>query len=769
MGWMVDVVRSRPGFTPTEASQIAHELYGIRSQATELPSDRDQNFKLQDGAGTAYILKIANGQEERANLDFENGMMRHLAEKAGGIVCPRVVGEGVTEYGGYWVRLITFLPGRTAITTTPHTSELLRDIGYKMGRLDSLLQDFTHPAMHRELHWDMKQGLAVTGRVIGFIADPDQRALAERARQQFAEQVSPHLAELRQSVIHNDGNTHNLLVENQRVSGIIDFGDAVYTCTVFEVAVAATYAMLDKPAPLAVAAQVVAGYQAAYPLTELELDLLPSLMGMRLCTSVCLSAWQKTLEPDNAYLTVSEAPAWAALATWLAIPLELAQSIFHLAARGAETRHTTHYAPRTTPNILALRRKHLAANLSVSYDEPLKMVRGRGQWLYDESGRAFLDCVNNVCHVGHSHPQVVAAGQRQMAILNTNTRYLHDNLVEYARRLADLLPDPLEVCFFVCSGSEANELAIRLARAHTGRDDLIVLDGAYHGNTNLLIDLSPYKHDGPGGRGTPAYVHKAVMPDPYRGVYKGYQTGKRYARHIRAILAANPERVAGFLCESVLGCGGQVVLPDDYLKLAFGQVREAGGVCIADEVQVGFGRVGSHFWGFETQGVVPDIVTMGKPMGNGHPLAAVVTTRAIADSFANGMEYFNTFGGNPVSCAMGLAVLDVIEQEGLQANAEAVGAYLLAGFRGLMAKHALIGDVRGVGLFVGVELVRDRVGLVPAGEEARFIANQMRQRGILISTDGPFHNVLKLKPPLVFSQADADLVITHLDEVLASL
>ncbi len=381
-------------------------------------------------------------------------------------------------------------------------------------------------------------------------------------------------------------------------------------------------------------------------------------------------------------------------------------------------------SPPDKAALLAGRAAHLGPSLSISYQKPLQIVRGWQQYLYDENGRAYLDVVNNVCHVGHSHPHVVKALAQQAAVLNTNTRYLHPNIVRFAERLLATFPvqpgsDPLEVCFFVCSGSEANELALRLARTYTGQEDMIAVDGAYHGNTAALIDISPYKHDGPGGSGAPPHVHTVRMPDPYRGAYKGYgsQAGAQYARHVQQAAAGVQEQgrgVAAFICESLLGCGGQIVLPDGYLQEAFRHVRDAGGVCIADEVQVGFGRVGSHFWGFETQGVVPDIVTMGKPIGNGHPLAAVVTTRAIADAFANGMEYFNTFGGNPVSCAVGSAVLDVIEDEGLQENARRTGARLQEGLARLMDRHPLIGDVRGLGLFIGVELVHDRQTLEPA-------------------------------------------------------
>ncbi len=398
-------------------------------------------------------------------------------------------------------------------------------------------------------------------------------------------------------------------------------------------------------------------------------------------------------------------------------------------------------------------------------------MRGCGAYLYDEDGRAYLDTVNNVAHVGHNHPRVVRAGQAQMAVLNTNTRYLHEHVARYAERLCATLPQPLSVCYFVCSGSEANELALRLARAFTGRRDLIVVDAAYHGNTGGLIEISPYKHAGPGGSGAPPHVHVVPMPDTYRGAHRrdDPRAGEKYAEAVReavAQAAAGGRGAAAFIAESIQSCGGQIVLPDGYLTAAYHHVRQAGGVCIADEVQVGFGRVGTHFWAFETQGVVPDIVTLGKPMGNGHPLAAVVTTPEIAAAFDNGMEYFNTFGGNPVSCAVGLAVLDVITDEQLQANALRVGGYLLEQMLRLMDRHALIGDVRGLGLFIGVELVLDRATLAPAGAEAGRIVNRMREHGVLMSTDGPFYNVLKIKPPLVFSQADADLLVRTLDQVL---
>ena len=423
---------------------------------------------------------------------------------------------------------------------------------------------------------------------------------------------------------------------------------------------------------------------------------------------------------------------------------------------------------------LAERRRHLGRNLSVAYREPLRIVRGWMQYLFDDEGRRYLDAYNNVPHVGHCHPAVVRAGQAQMAVLSTNTRYLSDVVNEYARRLAATLPEPLEACYLLSSASEANELALRLARAHTGRRDMVVLEAAYHGNTTALIDLSPYKHAGPGGAGAPDWVHVAPLPDVYRGEFRGNDpaNGEKYAAAVerivgRAAVAGHP--IAGFIAETCPSVGGQIMLPSGYLGRVYEAVRAAGGVCIADEVQTGLGRVGTHFWAFEAHDVVPDIVVMGKPLGNGHPLAAVVTTREIAASFDNGMEFFSTFGGNTVSCAVGLAVLDVMRGEDLQAHALRVGDRLLAGLRAFTARHAIVGDIRGSGLFLGIELVRNRETLEPAGSEAAFVADRMRQRGILLGTDGPHHNVIKVRPPMPFSEDDADLLLAALDEVLGDI
>jgi 4-aminobutyrate aminotransferase-like enzyme/Ser/Thr protein kinase RdoA (MazF antagonist) len=426
--------------------------------------------------------------------------------------------------------------------------------------------------------------------------------------------------------------------------------------------------------------------------------------------------------------------------------------------------------PESTDDLLRRRHDLLGPSLSTSYRHKLAIVRGTGARLIDAGGRSYIDCVNNVCHVGHSHPHVVEALALQAARLNTNTRYLHRSILDYADRLGGLFPDPLSVVYFVNSGSEANELAMRLARTATGRFDMVTLDWGYHGNTNDVIELSPYKFNRKGGTGKVPHIQIADLPDPYRGRFGSDAVA--YAASvqdcIQAALQHDQRGPAAFISESISGCGGQVFFPDGYLQAAYAHAREAGALCIADEVQVGFGRVGDAMWAFEQQGVVPDIVTLGKPIGNGHPLGAVVTTPAIAAAFNNGMEYFNTFGGNPVSCEVGMAVLDVIEQEGLQEHARVTGDHFLAGLRRLQARHPAIGDVRGRGLFLGIDLVVDRATKEPATELAGHVANTLRDRGVLVSTDGPHDNVMKIKPPIPFSAADADVVCTELDAALGN-
>ena len=784
-------VREKPDFSVDDAVGIALQHFEIQGAATVLPGERDQNFKISGALGN-YVLKIAHPNVSHSILEMENSAIRLAGEREPAnrefLAVPTLVrsrtGEsivGLTDANSrdFFVRCLSYLPGQPLANVGPHSPALLELIGRLLGELDlrlEVLED--NSAAKREMKWDLKNALQIVTQSVSTIEDLTRRSLLNRFVENYL-QIEPTVHSLRQSVIHNDANDYNILVHRDELSGnstigLIDFGDMVYSTTIHDLAICGAYIMLDKPDPVAAAASLVAGYHQSIQLGDAELTALFPLMCMRLCQSVCIAANQQLLEPSNAYLGVSEQPAWNALKRLAEIDPAEVRSQFTQTCRGADFLFAVPDDGIKSPEIEVLRQKHLAPSLSLSYEKPLHIVRGKGQYLYDADGKQYLDCVNNVCHVGHCRVEVVQAAIDQMSRLNTNTRYLHENIVRYAERLTATLPDPLDVCFFVNSGSEANDLALRLARAYCGHHDVIVIDHAYHGHLSSLIELSPYKFNRRGGSGCPNHTHVVPIPDGFRGPfrYDDPDYGRSYALQAKTVIErakSNDRKIAAFFAESLLGCGGQIPLPDNYLGHVYGSVREAGGVCIADEVQVGFGRVGTHFWGFQQQHVVPDIVTMGKPIGNGHPLAAVVTSREIAEAFDSGMEYFNTFGGNPVSCAVGMAVLDVIENEHLQEQALDLGSWLLERLGQIKAEFDCVGDVRGSGLFLGIELIQDQDRLTPAADLARSVVERMKRKQILLSTDGPFENVIKFKPPMVFNRDDGERLLTTLQNSLKEL
>ena len=757
---MTQVRFQAPTLTLVDAARVARDSYGLAGATIEpLPSERDQNFHVITDGPESFVLKISHRDESRESVELQERVLTHLRARVPELLMPRVVptltGETLTTIAvnddQHLMRMVTFVPGQMWAAVSSRTDSLLRSLGRALALVDAALADFPATGAFGDLKWDLTQA--------GWIRDyfqylPLERVeLVERLFERYETDAAPRLGSLPSGLLYNDANDHNVLVAGGRVVSLIDFGDMVHGPRVCDLAIGIAYAIMGASSPLESAVQVVSGYHEATPLTEAELEVLFPLICARLCVSVTNSAYQRHVAPDNSYLQISDQPAWALLDALEHIPPREAVDAFRSACG---------LTPRLADEaILAARQSRLGPNLSLAYRTPLHIVRGLMQYLYDAAGREYIDAVNNVAHVGHCHPRVVRAGQEQMSLLNTNTRYLHSHIVRYAERLCATLPEPLRVCYFVNSGSEACDLALRLARTHTGSRATVVIDGAYHGNSSELVRISPYKYDGPGGAGQPEYVRKVATPDTYRG-WNG-PTGVREA--IEDLTQMGHSRPV-FIAESLLGSCGQFVLPPGFLDEAFRETRAAGGVCIADEVQVGFGRVGTHFWGFETQDVVPDIVVMGKPMGNGHPIGAVVTTPDIAASFNNGMEYFSTFGGNPVSCAIGLAVLDVIEDEGLQEKALHVGEHLRQGFKELASHYAIIGDVRGLGLFIGVELVCDRTTLAPAPDATTYVCNRLSELGILVSVDGPRRNVLKVKPPLVFSDANVSRFVETLDRIL---
>lgn len=428
------------------------------------------------------------------------------------------------------------------------------------------------------------------------------------------------------------------------------------------------------------------------------------------------------------------------------------------------------YQGPTLELVMDMRKHYLTPALLTYYKNPIMIVEGSMQYVYDEKGRRYLDGFGGIVtiSVGHCHPYVTQKAYEQLGTLqHTTTIYIHPNIAEFAKMLAERMPGDLKVCYFVNSGSEANDLALLMARLYTGNYDMIALRNAYHGGIASTMGLtahSTWKYNYPHSFG----IHHAIAPDTYRGFWgrDDPSAGVKYAEDIKNLIDyATPGRVAGFFAESIQGVGGVVVYPDGYLKNAYDHIRKAGGVCIADEVQTGFGRTGTHYWGFETQGVIPDIVTMAKGIGNGAPIAAVVTTPEIAKPLADRI-HFNTFGGNPVSCAIGKAVLEVIDQENLQKNSLEKGDYLLKGLQRLMDKHFLIGDVRGKGLMIGVELVKDRRTKEPAKEECAKIFERSKELGLLIGKGGFYGNVLRIKPPMCITHADIDFILEVLDFAL---
>ncbi|HSG46530.1 MAG TPA: aminotransferase class III-fold pyridoxal phosphate-dependent enzyme [Longimicrobiales bacterium] len=1016
---------------PEDASRIVHALWGQAGvTCSPLVGEQDHNFRVVTRSGDASVLKVMHPGATADDVALQVEAMDAVAAASPELPVPRVIPTTAPAPWGEWedaegrsrlVWRITWMEGRTLAETRPRTPALLRDLGGILARTDQALAAVAHPAAERVHPWDLARAGAVLGRSAS-ISEPGRRALVERAARDFRERVATVMEQLPAAVIHGDANDHNVLVRVPAVgeggapvvTGLLDFGDMVASRRVFEPAIAGAYALLGTDDPVASLAAVAAGYHAILPLTDLEIALLLPLVRARLGMSVVFSAERALTRPGEAYLTVSEGPAWAALAALNAVPNGVAEAriraacgvdpspratrlaswladhregfqpilpgadpaAFHVLdlsvgslllgadpaatasgplgervrgaladarasvgvgrwneprpiytapefrlgdhpTAGARTvhlgldlwvpagtplhaplpgvveslgelagrgnygptlllRHDPEGAPAfwtlwghldpdvlerwapgdpvqagavvarvgappgngdwpphlhlqvvlelpggapdaplhdipgvvdpgaragwkaVFPNPAALagldpasvdaeaeeaaagrdrdalrtrRARLLGRNLSLSYREPLHLVKGWRQFLYDDAGRGYLDLYNNVPHVGHSHPRVVEAVRAQAALLNTNTRYLHDTILRYAEALTARMPSDLEVAYFVNSASEANELALRLVRAATGRRELMVMEAGYHGHTTTLVQVSPYKFAGPGGEGREPWVEVADLPDLYRGRHRREDPGApaRYVADVEAQvarMAAEGRPLGAFLAESLPSVGGQVVLPDGYLAGVYRAVRAAGGLCVADEVQVGFGRLGEVFWGFELQGVVPDVVVLGKPMGNGFPLGAVVCRREIAEAFDTGMEFFSTFGGNPVSCAAGLAVLEVLEEEALQAHALAVGRRLTGVLQEVAAAHPALGEVRGMGLFQGVEVVSDPEARTPWAAGASYLVNRLAERGILTGTDGPDHNVVKLRGPMVVEAADVDRLGAVLAEVV---
>lgn len=659
-------------------------------------------------------------------------------------------------------RMLTFLEG-DFLGESSGNLKIYTSLGTFLAKLDNELRSLNNYIIKaRKWEWDL-QYLHLNKPMIDAIPHASDRSIVRYFFLQFDQMVVPHLPFLRKSIIHNDANEWNVLTNGDKICGLIDFGDLAYAPVINELAVAITYAIYDKEDPLLWAAHILKAYHKITPLEEIEIHLLYYLIAARLCISVCNSAQSRLDQPNNKYASVSEKPAWKMLRKWLSINPTGAENYFRRALK---------FPDQKTPSIqtqLKKRNINLSKALSISYQKPIYMEKAAFQYMYDAYGNAFLDAYNNIPHVGHSHPKVVEAGQKQLSRLNTNTRYIYDLLSDYAEKLLEKFPSSLNKVFFVNSGSAASDLAIRMAKHFTGKESLMVMEHGYHGNTQIGIDISDYKFSNPKGQGQKQHIIKTALPDTYHGRFtkNDGSAGAAYAAEAIHQIDNAKSQIAAFISEPIVGCGGQVPLAMGYLEKIYPAIRKQKGLTISDEVQTGFGRVGDHFWGYEAQNVIPDMVILGKPMGNGHPIGAVVCTEEIAESFSRGVEFFSSFGGNPVSCAIGLAVLDVIEEEQLQQQAKTVGDYYKSLFTDLKNDHPCIGDVRGSGLFLGVEVVKPGSHIADT-QLAQKIKNELRAQFVLVSTDGPGDNVIKTKPPLIFNKDNALEVVEKMDSILRS-
>jgi 4-aminobutyrate aminotransferase-like enzyme/Ser/Thr protein kinase RdoA (MazF antagonist) len=721
-----------PRFTAEEIASIAAELFGLRGVASDLGSERDQTFLIDDGA-EGGVLKISNLGEDPAVLDLESEAILHVSRvdpelpvarprpTSGGDYRPTFEGPD----GTHFVRLFERLHGHAG---GPELDDrALFDYGVTHARLNLALRGFFHPAAGRNLLWHLQSAAELRPHTSA-IPDESRRRLVETVLDRYEQRVTPRWPELRAQVVHGDLNLDNvLLTDRGRIAAIVDFGDVGFSAQVADFAIGLASLLRGRPDEDVFRAARIAidGYQSRIPLEPLELDFLADLVAARLAAIVTISAWRVERYPENAaYIQAWDDDSWKLL------------ELFDATGAGEVTRALGGPRPSTPTGELAERRREALgpALTDLTYSRPVHVVRGEGVWLYDADGSRLLDAYNNVPIVGHCHPRVTEAVVRQTRLLNTHARYLYEPLIELAERLTASMPpySGLDTVMLVNSGSEANELAWRFALAATGGQGAIVTEHAYHGVTTAIADFSP--EEWPTGF-RPANVETIAPPGT------GGTDIQAALERLQAPLAAT------FLDGAFTSDGIRFPPPEDVAAIV-DETHAAGGLFVADEVQAGHGRTGDHLWSFEHYGITPDLVTLGKPMGNGYPVAAVITRREIADRLAATTRVFSTFGGNPVAAQAALAVLDVIEDERLVEHAAAVGSQLIRSLEDLGAQ------VRGRGLLVGVELA--------SAELAERVVNQLRDEGILIGRTGRDENVLKIRPPLVFRDEHADLLVKAL-------
>jgi len=725
---------SPPRFTPEAAAHVAAEVFGVHGTGVDLGSERDQTFLIDDGGGGGAVLKISNTGEDTAVLDLEYAAVEHVLRVDPELPVARPRGRHVLyegPSGSHFVRLFERLRGHVGGAEVEDSAVFAYAAVH--ARLNLALRSFFHPAAGRELLWDMAHAPKLRS-LLDAIDDPRRRGLVERVLDRFDERVAPCWPRLRAQVVHGDLNLDNVLLdERDRIAGIVDFGDCSYTAQAADFAVALASLMRDRPPDdvFRVARIAIDGYASRLPFEPVELEVLGDLVAARLATIVAISAWRVRRYPENAaYIQSWDTGSWALL--------ELFDEVGHDAVAvelGAPS------PPVPTHELAQRRAASLGALLlPLTYDDPVHLVRGEGVWLEDAAGNRLLDAYNNVPVVGHCHPRVTEAVVRQTRTLNTHARYLYEPLVELAERLLETMPPDtgLDTVMLVNSGSEANDLAWRIATGITGRHGAIVTAHAYHGVTDAIAALSPEEWP---EAFRPAHVALIAPPG----------SGADVASEMRRAASQLDGLAATFLDGALTSDGIFLPAPEEVAGLVR-QTHDAGGLFVADEVQAGYGRLGRDLWAFARYRITPDLVTLGKPMGNGYPVAAVLARRELVEQFSFAGRVFSTFGGNPVAAAAALAVLDVIDDERLLERVEAVGGRLLARLRALDRPEIV--EVRGSGLLVGVELASPGLAVE--------VVDRLRNAGILVGRTGPDGNVLKIRPPLVFRDEHAELLVDAL-------
>ncbi len=763
-----------PVFGMAEAERVAREVYGLAVSLTPLPGERDCNFHLRTADSREYVLKIVDGAAEPASTDCQVRVLRHLAEQDPTLPVPRLfatlegedLGEAVQDGRRYATCLMGYIGGRL-LADAELAPPLLRNMGETLARVDRALQGFFHPALGRRIAWDVRR-LPELMEFASYIEPPAVRRAVEAVVVELKERL-PAIRALPAQAIHGDCHPGNLLVgavgadgadgADGAVCGVLDFGDMLHAPVVLEPAVAMSELLTDATLAVDDLGAVLTGYARHHAFRPDEIELLYDLIAGRHAVTILVHAWRARHDAKGAGLVGRAAVNAAASLERLAkIGRTLLTAGWHAAAdTGVRSAAAVD---------LARRHRLLGAGAELFYDQPLHLVRGDGVWLYDAGGRAYLDAYNNVPHVGHCHPHVVRAVQLQTATLATHTRYLHPLILEYAEAVTSRCPPSLDACLFVNSGSEANDVAWRMARFATGRDGALVMEHAYHGITDAVAALTP-------AAGTVDPRVAVLTPPP-----AGLSDNDSLAPGLLAAAAGDVDRAIGVLAargfapaayflDSALTSSGIHDPPPAWGQAVAARVRAAGGLIVADEVQYGLGRSGSHFWGFERRGLslpgyVPDIVTLGKPVANGYPMGVVIANRELVEAFQAKFGFFSTFGGNAVAAAAALAVMEVLDREQLQKNAGATGAHLRRQLGAAAERHACLGGVRGSGLLLGLEIRGPDVHTTR--QRTRDIVNALASRSrVLIGAEGPLGNILKLRPPMPFLPEHADVLVRAIE------